>query len=77
MLLVGQGSSGAAAAASMHLQDVQLSVIVQVAVPRPGAGTCRRLFISDQVQCLAIVEGRGDGSDHRPLIVDIDIDSNI
>ena len=34
-------------------------------------------LLSDQVQCLAIVEGRGDGSDHRPLILDIDIGSNI
>jgi endonuclease/exonuclease/phosphatase (EEP) superfamily protein YafD len=30
-------------------------------------------LLSDQVQCLAIVEGRGEGSDHRPLILDIDI----
>lgn len=34
-------------------------------------------LLSDQVQCLEIVEGRGDGSDHCPLIVDINIDSNI
>ena len=34
-------------------------------------------LLSDQVQCLAIVEGCGDGSDHRPLIVDVNINSNI
>ena len=28
-------------------------------------------LLSPQVQCLSIVEGRGEGSDHRPLILDI------
>jgi hypothetical protein len=33
-------------------------------------------FLSPEIECLDIREGRGEGSDHKPLIVDLRIRTN-